>query len=94
MDRVTISKDNLSVERIEERCIHCGMCKKTCETLNNIGDNCVNCGQCILTCPTGALVPKYNYKKVLDYLNDNRMYFLAFLLILIILSSYIYALIH
>ena len=67
MDRVTISKDNLSVERIEERCIHCGMCKKTCETLNNIGDNCVNCGQCILTCPTGALVPKYNYKKVLRH---------------------------
>jgi iron-only hydrogenase group A len=78
MDRVFIDKDNLSIERIEERCIHCGMCKKTCESLNNIGNNCVNCGQCILTCPTGALVPKYCYKKVLDYLNDTDYIVIVF----------------
>jgi iron-only hydrogenase group A len=78
MDRVFIDKDNLSLERIEERCIHCGMCKKTCESLNNIGNNCVNCGQCILTCPTGALVPKYCYKKVLDYLNDTDYQVIVF----------------
>ena len=64
MERVYIDKNNLSIERIEERCINCGMCKKTCDSINNIGNNCINCGQCILTCPTGALVPKYNYKKL------------------------------
>ena len=26
--------------------------------------------QCILTCPTGALVPKYDYNKVLDLINN------------------------
>jgi NADH-quinone oxidoreductase subunit G len=70
MERTKISVDNLSLERIESRCIHCGVCLKTCQNLNNLTDECVNCGQCILTCPTAALVPKYCYHKVLDYIND------------------------
>ena len=62
--------DNYSITRIEEKCTHCGLCRKTCDTLHGIGDNCIKCGQCILTCPTGALIPKYDYKEVLNYLND------------------------
>lgn len=69
-NRIEISKENVSIDRIEERCINCGMCKRTCESINHIGDDCINCGQCIMTCPTGALIPKYNYREVLNYIND------------------------
>ncbi len=71
MERVVIEENNLSLSRIEEKCIHCGVCLKTCQTYNNLKEkDCLNCGQCILTCPTGALVPKFDYKKVLNYLHD------------------------
>ncbi len=72
MDRVEIKKDNLAIDRIEERCIHCGMCLKTCSNNNNIENDCINCGQCILTCPSGAIIPKYAYKKILNYLYDTN----------------------
>ncbi len=76
--RVWISKDNPGIARIEEKCINCGNCKKVCEEkVGIIYDQtkfsepiCVNCGQCILNCPTGSLTPKYDYKEVLNYLND------------------------
>lgn len=61
---------NCAITRIEEKCTHCGLCKKTCNSVQNIGDDCIKCGQCILTCPMGALVPYYNYQEVLNYLND------------------------
>lgn len=76
--RVWISEVNPSIVRINKKCINCGMCKNTCENKTGIKYNreevmepiCINCGQCILSCPTGALVPKYDYKKVLEYLSD------------------------
>lgn len=70
MNRVEVKNDNLSLRRIEEKCINCGMCLKTCASINNLEKDCINCGQCILTCPTGALVPKFDYKDVLNYLFD------------------------
>ena len=54
------------------------MCLKTCKSVNNIDNDCINCGQCILTCPSGALVPKYDYKKVLNYINDTDYCVVAF----------------
>lgn len=63
---------NPCIQRIEEKCTKCGLCKKTCEKVNNIGNDCIKCGQCILTCPMGALVPKYDYQQVLNYLNDTN----------------------
>ena len=73
-NRKTINKDNICINRIMERCINCGVCSKICENNVNIKDDniCINCGQCILTCPTGALTPKYNYKEVLEYINNNE----------------------
>ena len=70
MNRVEVKKDNVCLNRIEEKCINCGMCLKTCQSINNFENDCINCGQCILTCPTGALTPKYDYQKVLNYLED------------------------
>lgn len=78
MNKVNISKDNVCIYRIEEKCINCGMCLKTCKSINNINNDCINCGQCILTCPSGALVPRYDYKKVLNYINDTNKIVIAF----------------
>jgi len=77
---VRISPKNPSLQRIEERCINCGMCLITCEMQTGIDhaqeskDNplCINCGQCILHCPVGALCTKYNYKRVLNVLKDTK----------------------
>lgn len=78
MKRIDVAKNNMSIDRIEEKCINCGMCKKTCAQINNLKNDCINCGQCILTCPSGALIPKYNYKKALNYINDTDYVVVAF----------------
>ncbi len=78
--RVTISDYNNSIMRINEKCINCGQCKKTCENIENIKYDlnickepiCVGCGQCILNCPAGALVPKYVYRDVKEILDKNE----------------------
>ena len=69
-NRVFISENNKSIMRIEERCVNCGQCLRTCEKINNLKSDCINCGQCILTCPMGAIVPKYTYKNVQGFLSD------------------------
>ena len=71
-NRKTVDKENVSINRVYERCINCGICTRTCENIVGIKDDnvCINCGQCILTCPTGALTPKYDYKMVLEYINN------------------------
>lgn len=70
MNRVEVKKDTVCLNRIEEKCINCGMCLITCQKINGLSSDCINCGNCILTCPTGALTPKYNYQEVLNYIND------------------------
>lgn len=77
---VRIDEDNESIKRIKERCINCGRCKTICEEVVGVKYDlkkakkavCINCGQCILNCPVGSLIPKYDYKKVLDYLHDTE----------------------
>lgn len=77
--RVKISEYNPAIMRINEKCINCGQCRKTCENIENISYNlnicnepiCVGCGQCILNCPSGALVPKYAYRDVKEIINNN-----------------------
>lgn len=81
--RVEIDSENVGIRRIEEKCINCGMCLRTCENVTNSLVNtknneiknskelCLECGNCILTCPTSALIPKYDYKKVLEYINNS-----------------------
>ena len=83
LNRVEIWPDNLSIKRIEEKCINCSACKITCEKMSNLlvtndnnidkrnlNNHCLECGSCILTCPTSALTPKYDYQEVLEYIKD------------------------
>lgn len=76
--RVNISNDNLSITRIEERCINCGQCLSICKKINDLKDNdCINCGACINKCPVGAIIPVYSYKKILNYINDTDKIMIA-----------------
>ena len=78
--RIKISEYNNCIMRINEKCINCGQCKKTCESvvglkydLNKCKEPiCLGCGQCILNCPAGALVPKYEYKEVKSIVDANE----------------------
>lgn len=78
--RVRISENNHCITRINEKCINCGQCKKTCEKTVNISYDlnkcnepiCIGCGQCIMNCPTGAIVPKYSYREVKSIIDLNE----------------------
>lgn len=75
---VKISKDNVAISRIMEKCIDCGICAQTCKIREGMefdanSELCVNCGQCIQTCPTGALVAKDDTKRLEDALNSNKI---------------------
>ena len=76
---VRIDEDNVAIKRVKEMCINCGRCKTICEDIVGIHYDekckeavCLHCGECILNCPVGALVPKYDYRKILDYLHDTE----------------------
>ena len=79
--RVPIELDNPSIERIEEKCIKCGQCRRVCEesigvhgtyNLSQTADSavCINCGQCANVCPTGSIIEKYEWQAVRDAVAD------------------------
>lgn len=78
--KVKIDESNPSLQRIESRCIDCGICLRTCENVVGLDHKyeredkplCINCGQCIMNCPVGALCTKYDYKKVLNIVHDSN----------------------
>lgn len=79
--RVPIELDNPSIQRIEEKCISCGMCSTVCtndiavhgtytfeQTLNTAV--CIHCGQCANVCPVDSITEKYEYPDVKAAIND------------------------
>ena len=82
---INISDNNNTINKIKDKCINCGQCKKTCEKIANVSYNmnkckepiCIGCGQCILNCPTSALIPKYEYRKVKDIIDENKKIVIA-----------------
>lgn len=77
---VPIDKDNVSIERNEEKCIKCGYCKKTCENevtvarMYELGKTgkpiCINCGQCANMCPNESIKEKMDYEEVKKIVKD------------------------
>jgi len=64
----------MAIKVIEEKCIGCSKCQKSCPfdaiTIENklavIGDACTNCGTCIDVCPTVAILQEGTEKVVKD----------------------------
>lgn len=64
----------MAIKVIEEKCIGCSKCQKSCPfdaiTIENkiavIGDACTNCGTCIDVCPTDAILQEGTEKVVRD----------------------------
>ena len=77
---IPLNSKNPGVVRILNKCLNCGKCADICKNYVGINyDNkktkhkiCVHCGQCIINCPSGALIPRYNYKKVLDIIKKKE----------------------
>lgn len=78
--RLCVSEDNCVIEINKDKCINCGICKKTCENLANLEYDlkkidkpiCTGCGQCALSCPSKAILFKKEYRKVKDVLDENK----------------------
>ncbi|MBI4857412.1 MAG: electron transfer flavoprotein subunit alpha [Acetobacterium woodii] len=64
----------MAIKVIDEKCIGCSKCQKSCPfdaiTIENkiavIGDACTNCGTCIDVCPTDAILQEGTEKIVRD----------------------------
>ena len=75
-----IDEGNKIINRISDKCINCGQCKKVCEKIANLKYDlnkddkplCINCGQCIVNCPSNALIFKDNYREVKQIINLNE----------------------
>lgn len=74
INRVPISKDNICIQRDEDKCTNCGACKGICRTRIGVYANydmkkskepiCIYCGQCSLICPNNSIYEVEDYKKV------------------------------
>ncbi|OOM76129.1 iron hydrogenase 1 [Clostridium puniceum] len=79
--RVPIEADNPSIMRIEEKCIKCRQCKTICKDYIGVLDYydlsktndipiCINCGQCANVCPVDSIVETYEFRDVINAIND------------------------
>lgn len=79
---VPIDKDNVSIERNEEKCIECGYCRRACNNEVTVGlmydlgvtgkPICINCGQCANMCPNESIQEKMDYIKVKQLIKDKN----------------------
>ena len=79
--RVPIEKDNVSIQRFEEKCVKCGQCRDICkdyitvlghydlEKTNDVAI-CVNCGQCANVCPVESITETFEFGEVMMAVND------------------------
>ncbi len=79
--RVPIELDNPSIQRFEEKCVKCQLCKEVCTndiavlgtyTLEQTNNQaiCINCGQCANVCPVDCITEKFEYQDVQDAINN------------------------
>ena len=84
---IHISKENKAIGKIDDKCINCGQCKKTCENIANLKYNlnickkpiCTLCGQCVLNCPNNALYFKEDSKDIKTIIDANEKIVIAIL---------------
>lgn len=79
---IPIDKENVSIERNEEKCIECGYCRRVCDNEITVGRMyelgktgkpiCINCGQCANMCPTEAIQERMDYLKVKEIVKDKN----------------------
>lgn len=77
---IPIDKENVSIERNEEKCIECGYCRRVCDNEITVGRMyelgktgkpiCVNCGQCANMCPTESIQERMDYLKLKEIIKD------------------------
>ena len=75
---VEIAKENVAIDRIIEKCVNCGFCKRNCIEREGIedlceGKACVNCGQCVQICPLGAMIPKNDTEKLKEAISSGKI---------------------
>ncbi len=79
--RVPIEKDNVSIQRWEDKCIKCGQCRNICQdyitvlghySLDKTNDIaiCINCGQCANVCPVGSITEQYEFGPIMQAIED------------------------
>lgn len=79
--RVPIDLENPSIQRFEDKCIRCGMCKTVCtEDIGVLGTYslaqtrnhaiCIHCGQCANVCPVDSITEKFEYPLVEQMVAD------------------------
>ena len=84
---IKISNNNSVIEKIQDKCINCGLCRKTCEKIVNIKYDlsickepiCIGCGQCILSCPSSSIISKTDYKEIKEIIDLNEKIVIAIL---------------
>jgi len=62
---VEVDENNPSIERDENKCVYCGMCKQTCKV-----PVCINCGQCANFCPPEAIKEKKDFDKIREIIKN------------------------
>lgn len=79
--RVPIEKDNVSIQRIEDKCVKCGQCRDVCRDYITVLGHydlektkdvavCINCGQCANVCPVESIVETYEFGQVMMAVNN------------------------
>lgn len=82
--RVAVDDANPSIQRIESKCIQCGMCAKICTDVIGVNGKydlsqtgghpvCVHCGQCVKCCPVDSLVERQSYRDVRAEMNMGKV---------------------
>lgn len=80
---IPVSKDNLSIEKDQSKCIECGYCVNVCrdevtvarmyDIDKTIEPICINCGQCANVCPSRAITEKLEYLQIKEKIKNNSI---------------------
>lgn len=78
---VPVELDNPAIQIDYDKCIKCGLCKRTCDNEIAVANRfnleetndlaiCIHCGQCAVACPTQAITQVEDYQKVKEEIQN------------------------